>query len=736
MTGVALPERAGPAAVAPTAPPHHPELVTGEGHFVGDVHLPDALTAVVVRSIEAHGRLLAVETAAARRVRGVRAVLTAADLPHPAVIPIRSFEQPGMTAAAQPVLAGARVRYVGEPVAVVVADDPHVAEDAAELVGVEVDPLPPVIEPVPDAGEPLFDGLEGNRLCRWETAQGDVARVLERATVVVEEEFRTGRHTGLPLETRGLVAAWSGSGRRLELWGPTKFLSFNREVVSGWFDIPAGDVVVRRVGVGGMFGVRGEIYPEDFLVPWAAQVTGRPVRWVEDRREHFVATNHAPELRYAVRIGLDGDGRLLGLGADIALDMGAYARGNGSRLALLAIEELVGPYLWEATSIVASGWATNKTPVGSVRAPVALESTFARERAIDIAASRLGLDPAEVRRRSLVPRKAMPFTRRFGGDAHDLVYADGDFPSFYERLLRVSRFDELRAARDRRRSTGELVGIGTALFVAHSGLGGEERVEVAPRDGRIVVSTAASEVGQGLDRLIRLVVSESLGIPGRLVDVASGEHGGTSWTAGTYSSRLAIFVGNAVRDGCERLAAAAAEAGLAWEDLEGLSVTGTHRDAEPTFGFGGNVALVSVDPAGAAAEVEELTLVCDCGRALDPPSVRGQLCGGTAHGLGVTLLEELRYDETGQPLSVSFMDYLVPTATDMPPAVRIELLDGWATTNPLGVKGAGEAGVVGVGAAVANAVADALGPTGTHVTRLPLTPSTIDILLSAGGRDR
>lgn len=749
MTGVALPERPVRVTPGPTAPPHHEELVSGGGTFVDDVHRPGALTAVVVRSMEAHGRLLAVATDEARTMPGVHAVLTASDLPHPAVIPIRSFERPGMAAAVQPVLAADHVRYAGEPVAVVVAENAYLAEDAAESVAVDVEPLPPVVEPAVNGDAMVFDRLAGNLLCRFDTAHGDLERVLGRAAVVVEEEFRTVRHTGLPLETRGLVAEWSDAGRRLELWGATKFLSFNREVVAGWFGVPVGDVVVHRVSVGGMFGVRGEIYPEDFLVPWAALATGRPVRWVEDRREHLLATNHAPGLRYAIRVGLDGDGRLVGLGAEIDLDMGAYARGNGGRLALLAIEELVGPYLWEATSIVASGWVTNTTPVGSVRAPVALESTFARERAIELAAARLGRDSADVRRQSLVPAAAMPFTRRFGGDGHDLVYADGDFPAFFESLLAASRLEELRAGRDRRRARGELVGIGMGLFVAHSGLGQEERVEVGVLDGRIVVFTAASEVGQGLDRTVRLVASETLRIPGASIEVRSGEVTASAQTAGTYSSRLTIFVGNAVRDGCERLLAAARERvasrtgvppddvvfvdeGLeadgilvTWDELDGLAVTGVHRDERPTHGFGGDVALVSVDPERTALTVEELTVACDCGRPIDLPSVVGQLRGGAAHGLGVTLLEELPYDVNGQLLALSLGDYLVPTCTDAPFTVGIELLDGWATTNALGVKGAGEGGVVGVGAAVANALADALRSPDAGVTQLPLGPAAL-----------
>lgn len=720
--------------------------MAGKGLFAGDVRRPGMLAAVVVRSYEAHGRIRAIDTSEARLMPGVHAVLTAADLDRPTTIPIRSFECPGMVAAAQPVLAGEKVRYVGEPVAVVVAEDAYLAEDAAEVVAVGIDPLPPVLEPGEERGVPLFERPEANVLCRYETANGDAERAFAHAAIVVEEELHTGRHTGLPLETRGLVAEWSRDGRRLELWGATKFLSFNRGVLASWFGIDEEGVVCRRVSVGGMFGVRGEVYPEDFLVPWAARITGRPVRWIEDRREHLVAINHAPDLRYRVRLGLAGDGRLVGLAAEIDLGMGAYARGNGGRLALLAIEELAGPYAWEATSIAATGWATSTTPVGSVRAPVALESTFARERAIDIAAARLGVDAGEVRRRSLIAADAMPFTRRFGGDGHDLVYADGDYPAFFERLLAVSRFDELCAGRDRRRSRGELAGVGVGLFVAHSGLGHEERVEVGVRDGRIVVSTAASEIGQGLDRTVRLVASEALRIPGESVDVLSGEITASVQTAGTYSSRLTIFVGNAVRDGCERLVAAAREEvslrtgaapedvvlvdeGLAgdgivvtWEELDGLAVAGVHRDTGPTHGFGGGVALVSVDPERAVVTVEELTVACDCGRLIDPPSALGQLRGGAVHGLGVALLEELCFDEHGQAISLSLGDYLVPSCADVPPTLRVELLDGRATTNPLGVKGAGEAGVVGVGAAVANGVADALQPMRGGITRLPLSP--------------
>jgi CO/xanthine dehydrogenase Mo-binding subunit len=274
------------------------------------------------------------------------------------------------------------------------------------------------------------------------------------------------------------------------------------------------------------------------------------------------------------------------------------------------------------------------------------------------------------------------------------------------------------------------VGVGIGLFAAHSGLGRDEQVEVGVHEGRITVRTAASEVGQGLDRVVRLVASEALGLPGEEIAVESGATAAPTATQGTYSSRLTIFVGNAVLDACAKLVEAAHEIVgdvdvVPWHELEGLAVVGAHGDEHPTYGFGGHVALVAVAPATAAVTVEQLALAYDCGRALDPRAVVDQLRGGAVHGLGTTLLEELHYDENGQPVGASFMDYLLPTHADVPPDLRIEVLPGLAATNPLGVKGAGEAGVIGVGAAVANALADALGEAGGDVAHLPLSPRTV-----------
>ncbi len=727
--------------------PHHVEFVSGAGVFVDDVVRPGALSAVVVRSSQAHAAVIGIDTSAAAQMPGVRAVLTGADLPAVPTIPIRSFDTPGMRLAAQPVIATERVRYVGEPLAVVVADDPYLAEDAAEAVEVDLSPLSPICTAGVDA-DPLFDGLSGNLLCQWQIGDGDVDDALARAAVVIRDQYSTARRTAAPIELRGLVAEWSPDGRALSVWGPTKFLSFTQRSLAKWFDVDDEAVHCRPVNVGGMFGVRGELYPEDFLIPWAARVVRRPVKWNEDRREHFLAINHAPDARFAFELGLGGDGRLVAFRCNADVDMGAYARGNGGRLPLLAIEELPGPYRWDAFAATSRAYATTKTPAGSVRAPLALEATFVRERAIDAAAAELGLPAAEVRRRSLIPASAMPYSRAMGGEVKPQNFHGGDFPRQFADLLSAARYEDLMREAAQRRADGESVGVGIGLFVAHSGLGASEEVRVGIRDGRCTVWTAANEVGQGLDRLIRLVAADALRISPDRVDVVSGETTAGITTGGTFSSRATMFVGNAVRDGCARLvlllrrriadehgipldAVAPQDAGfqvagetLAWADLPDCAVVGSFRSTTPAHGFGGHVALVATDEATGGLRVERLTVAYDCGRAIDPDAVREQLRGGTIHGLGAALFEELLYDGSGQPIAATFMDYLMPTSDTAPPVTVLVLQDGEAGEDT-GIRGTGEAGVIGVAAAVANAVAAGAPAVAATIRRLPLESAAV-----------
>lgn len=733
-------------------------LLRGAARFVADVHRPGQASARVVRGEQAHGRLVAVDPTEAAAVPGVLGVFTArelaADLGAVPRLPVRLLESPVMRARRQPVLAEERVRYVGEPVALVVAETPYLAEDAADLVRVEVAELPASVRA--GEGEPaLWDDGPSNELTSFHGARGDMSAAAAKAACVVELELAVQRHTGLPLETRGLVAEWVDGV--LHVWGPTKYVRFTGQAVATALGLEPEAVVVHRVEVGGMFGVRGEVYPEDVLVPWAARRLGRPVGWVEDRREHLLATNHSREQSQRVRVAVAADGRLLGLAADVVVDLGAYPRPIGGRYVQLVPERISGPYRWPAVDLRARGVATNKTPVGTMRAPVAFEVTFARERALDVAARRLGMDPVELRLRNLLTTTDLPYQARLGEQVPASRYESGDPAAVVRQVLDELGLPGLREAVRRRRGAGELVGLGIGVFAEASGGGLAETVGLRlDTTGTFVLGTSAAEVGQNLEDMVRSVLTEALEVDAADVVVMSGDTRAHAGGNGTFGSRTTMFVGGAAADAAAtmlaRLRALAAERldvaeselaripdGFAsagetalFKELAPVEVQGQQRMAESALGWGLHLAQASVDRGSGAARVERLVVAYDCGRAIDRDSARAQLAGAAVQGLGGTLFEELRYDETGQPLSTTFMDYLLPSASDVP-EVEVRLLELAPTgLNRLGAKGVGEAGVVGVAAAVGNAVADAIGSAGDGLRSLPITPEKVWRLLREG----
>jgi aerobic carbon-monoxide dehydrogenase large subunit len=723
------------------------DLLTGSACFVGDVALPTVAEATVIRSYEAHGLIRGIRTETARAVPGVLAVLTASDLEAVPSIPIRAFGYPGMELRLQPVLAHERVRYVGEPVAVVVAENRYVAEDAAALVELEFEPLPPVVD-VSDIGAGnIYDSPLDNVLCRYEGSLGNVSQAFADAATVVRSDFCTQRHTGVPIETRGIVARWEGDGT-LDLWGATKFLEFTRRSIAYWFALDPEAVRCHHVDVGGMFGIRGELYPEDFLIPWAARFVERPIRWIEDRREHMLSTNQGREVSYTFEMAVDKQGSFLGFRSRAAVDMGAYPRPAGGRVPILVVEELPGPYFWPVFEFSCSGVATNKTPVGTVRAPSALESSFVRERAIDIAAGRLHMDPIEIRRRNLL-RDNVAFTRHFGPQIHPQHLEPAEYSGMYSRFLDAAGLESARENIHRRRSNGETVGLGVALFLAHSGLGQDEHVRVVlGQDGALQVHTTANEIGQGLTSMVQQVAASVFPFAPDDVSVRSGTTVDVPHGRGTFSSRSVIFVGNATLDACQRLLAEArtkASKGLgvsdeglvlvkdgfrhgddliSWRELAPISANGVHRSSEPVFGFGCMMAQMRLDAETDVICVERLAVGYDAGRVVDRQSVLAQLVGGAVQGLGATLLEEITYDSNGQPLATTFMDYLLPTSAEAP-LVDAFIIGRPSEANPLGVRGAGEAGVPGAAAAIANAAADAAGDRGDGFTMLPLDPGSL-----------
>ncbi len=741
-------------------------LLRGQGCFVADFQRPGLLHAVVVRSPHAHAQIRAIDASRALARPGVAAVLTAADLPADlAPIPLRLTSYPGLEHCLQYPLARDRVRYVGEPVAVVVAPDRYQAEDAAELVQVDYAPLPAVtsVQAALAPGAPrLHDALPDNVACRFEQRVGDIDAALRAADLVIEEHFATNRLTAAPLECRGLVAEYDAETERLTVWGAAKVPHFNRTVLARLLGLPEARVRLVELDVGGGFGARGEFYPEDYLIPFLALRLGCPVKWIEDRLEHLKASNHSREQEYRVRVAVRRDGTILGLLAQIDNDHGGYVRTHGATVPEIGSALLPGPYRIPSYLAEVRCVLTNKTPTGTYRGPGRYEGTFVRERLVDIVACRLGLDPAEVRRRNFIQPSEMPYDVGTGGLAVPTVYDTGDYPALLETALRAIDVAVARRQQQAARARGRWLGIGIGAFVEKAGLGPWEyaRVVVEP-SGRVVLFTGGSSVGQGLATAMAQIVADGLGVCPEQVEVVYGDTDRVPAGRGAFASRLTVMGGSAalgaaraVREQALRLAAARLE--VVPEDLElaegvvavkgsptraitlaelaasadaDLNAEYTYCAEHMTYPGGVHACVVEVDPETGRVAILDYAIAYDVGRAVNPLLVAGQLQGGLAQGVGGALLETLAYDADGQLLTASFMDYLLPTSMEVPEA-KLAIVETMPTPlNPLGVKGAGEGGCTGAGGCIANAVADALAPLGVEVRALPLSPAEVRRLI-------
>ena len=711
-------------------------LASGRGCYVADLRpLPGELCLRVVRSPYAHARIAAIDAGAALALPGVVAVHTARDLPD-LRIPIRLpfATTPTAESALQPPLAREVVRYVGEPLAFVLAEDAAIAEDAAELVDLELEPLPACSSLLPTPGSELavvHDAVPGNVVATSPLRFGDVESAFGQADVVVRRRLAVHRHTAVPLETRGLVAEPDLETGRLTLWGAAKVKHFNRDALVRLLGLEPGSLRLVELDVGGGFGVRGELYPEDVLVPWAALRHGRPVRWIEDRAEHLVATNHAREQVHDLAVAASRDGRLLALEASAWVDQGAYVRTQGILPAIVPGLHLPGPYVWEAFAITVRGVLTNRTPVGTYRGPGMTEATFVRERALDLVAAELGLDPVELRRRNLVPAERMPFTYELGPTSPPIVYESGDFPRAYERLVQALRPGEARAS-------GR--GAGVAAYVEMGAIGPFEEATVEARpDGTFLVRAGVGSLGQGVGEALARIAAEALRVDLDRVETSFADTDQVQSGFGSFASRSTVVAGSAVRLAAIELRRRAAillevepdllELGAHAAELSELgAVAGRFEKEHPSYSFGAAGSIVGLDEDTGRVTVERHVVAHDVGRVIDPERIHGQLAGAAAQGIGAALFEELRYDEDGTPLTISLADYAIPTALELPEIETIAV-ESVVSGNPIGAKGAGEAGMVGTPAAVANALADALGAAGAGVDALPLTPWRVRALL-------
>ncbi len=762
-----------------------PRLLRGEGRYVDDIKLPGLLHAAFVRSPHAHARITGIQTEAAAAHPGVVRVFTFADLAGwMKPLPLFGAVPPGLGArvdvrmkqAPQFALCRDVVRYVGEIVAMVVAESRAVAEDAGDLVVVDYEPLPPVVDMLAagEAGSPVLHPEWGDNVAVYFAAGfGDVEAAFRAADVRVRERFHVQRYVGMPIETRGVIARWDPRDQSLTTWNATQVVHFVQQGLVSALGLPPHKIRVVAPDVGGGFGTKANGYPEDLLVPVAAIACRRPVKWTEDRREHMVAAAHARHQIHDIEIAARRDGTMLVVRDRIWLDLGAY-NAWGIVLPYNTVAHLLGPHRVPHLAVECRGVVTNKTPNAPYRGAGRPETVFAMDRIVDCLARELRMDPAELRRKNYLTAADMPYELDIPyRDGNRLVYDSGDYRANLEAALAAIDYPARRREQAELRRQGIYRGIGLSGYVEGTAIGPYEGATVRlDASGRAVVATGAASQGQGHETVFAQVAADALGVPLEWVTVVGGDTAAIPFGIGTFASRSAVNAGSAIHRAAtqvrEKLAAAAAalfEAAPADIEIgDGMAaVRGAPGSAVPlrrviaaalpTFARPGtvapdfeatvyehqptvtytsavHVALVEVDPGTGLVRLLRYVVAHDCGTLINPMIVEGQIHGGVAQGVGGGLLEEVVYDAQGQLLTGTLMDYLVPTAAELPPIETVHL-EFPSPRNPLGIKGVGEGGAISPPAALANAVEDALAPFGVRVTRAPLHPSAVVELLAA-----
>jgi carbon-monoxide dehydrogenase large subunit len=745
-------------------------LLRGAGRFVDDIHVDGALEAAFVRSTVAHGRLVDPGIASLGEIEGVEAVFGSADLGLAPLVPPNA--NPDVASPPRPLLATGKVRFAGEPIAIVVARDRYAAEDARDAAFPEIEELEPLVDPwraIAPGATPIHEG-QGNLAVDTRMDQGDVDAAFDSADVIVERVLTTPRLSAVPIECRAVLAVPEPSG--LRIWSSSQMPHKVREVLAEILGLSPAEIRVITPDVGGGFGVKAHVYPEEVVVAAVAMRLGRPVKWIEDRSENLAASTQARKQELRLRAAMTAAGDLLAIDADILCDQGAYgAFPHGVALeAMTTSGMLPGPYRLQSFRVRARTALTNTSPQGAYRGVGFVISTFAHERIVDVLAREAGLDPAEVRRRNLIPPDELPYVTASGQR-----YDNGDYRRAFE--LALERIDYEDAVERRRSSAGSRrrVGVGLACYVEPTGMNsrvfqlrgmigieGFDGAHVAlGDDGRARVWTTTPAIGQGTATTMAQLAGAALGLDPRLITVEYSDTGAAELRGqGSYASRSAASAGGAVTAACttirERLLEDAAERleAAKW-DLEisdghvrvagspGAAVTvselvaaaperfrlSTTFDPEATvYPYATHACVVVVDLETGAVEVERYVIVEDCGRIINPLIVEGQVHGATAQGLGGALYEAHDYDENGQLRTASLLDYVVPGATEIPP---LELLHLELPTpvSETGVKGVGEGGTIAPAAAIANAVADALG---AEFNSFPLTPEAVASARASG----
>jgi carbon-monoxide dehydrogenase large subunit len=751
-------------------------LLTGRGRFVDDLRRPGMVHLAVVRSPHAHARVLGVDPVAALRVPGVLGVFTARDAPGLAAAVPPLILEPDWPAYVHPVMAGERARHVGEAVALVVADDPYRAADGADAVGVEYEPLPVAATPAVPAPAVVHDGWADNRIGHQEVTVGDVAMGIAESESVVEIRVTYPRVTGVPIEGRAVLAAPDAESGGLTVWSSTQ-VPFNvRTAVAAALKLPEDAVRVIAPDVGGGFGIKGHVYPEDVLVPALARHLGRPVKWIETRREHFLTASGDRDQVHAAKLAVRRDGTITALETTFTRDHGAFPTLGGAMTAN-TMNHLVGPYRVPSYRARGDNFVTHKSFAAAYRGAGRPEAALVLDRLLDRAARALGVDPAAFRRHNLIRREQMPFaTGLTYRDGVAISYDPADYVAALDALLDRLDYAGWRKEQRARRRTARPIGVGLSAYVEGTGLGPFEGADVRVDPGGLVlVDVGVGAQGQAHETTLAQICAAELDVPLERVVVRGGDTGRVGFGMGTIASRVAAVAGPAVarsarevvrktrlvaaelfecaaedvvvgggevwvagspdrRVPLARVAQAAVRSkALAGAGGPGLGACVFFYPGSVTWAFGAQAAVVEVDLDTCELAVLRHAVVHDCGRAINPMVVEGQVHGGTAQGLGSALLEEVVHDRDGQLLTGSLMDYALPRAADFP-APEVVHVEFPSTVNELGIKGVGESGVIAPGAVIAGAVEDALADYGAEITRLPVTPARVFQALRATGR--
>jgi carbon-monoxide dehydrogenase large subunit len=760
-----------------------PALLTGRGQFVDDVDLPGTLHAAFVRSPHAHARFGKIDSTAARAMPGICAVLTADDMPAriatgqiPMLVPNPAIRTPRTQIA----LARNEVCYVGQTVAVVVADSRHLAEDAAAAVDIDWKPLPAVSD-ARDAVKPgaarVHSDLTENIAAVVPMSYGDVEAAFKNAGHVFEEEMALHRGAAMTLEGRAVLANYDPAGDLLTVWSATQTPHLCRGSLADLFERNLESIRVIAPFVGGGFGTKAPFYPEEAVIPAAAMKLGRPVKWQEDRREHFLSATQERDQYWTVAIAVDSNGKILGVRASMLHDTGAYLPW-GIIVPFIASTTLPGPYVIPAYKIESTVALTNRVPTTVVRGAGRPQAVFAMERLMDRVARELKIDRIEVRARNIIKPEQMPYEPGLTfRDGKPMVYASGDFPKSQDRAVELSHYQDFRARQAKARTEGRYLGIGIGNYVEGTGLGPFEGVtiRILP-NGKVSVATGATTQGQGTRTTLSQIVADRLGCRIEDIVMSAGDTATISQGIGAFASRQAINAGSSAMiagDNVRKqvIAAASRALGIPESDIDvedgrafgksgnkpSISFGDLARQAQgmPGFSFapgqmpglehtayftppqasycnGTHVAEVEVDPMTGGVTILNYTVAHDSGNVINPMIVDGQVQGGLAHGVGNAMFEWMKYDDDANPLTTTFQDYLLPASCDVPGAA-IEHVETPNPLNPQGVKGAGEGGTIPTPAAIIAAIEDALSPFGVRFADMPLTPERIVTALRGAG---